>query len=53
LWWTLNALASLTVSDKTQLFADVTCVFRGYEPVRRDWIGRVPLLFFVGVSTTL
>lgn len=53
LWWTLNALASLAVSERSQIFADATCVFRGYEPVRRDWIGKVPLLFFVGVSTTL
>lgn len=53
LWWTLNALASFAVSQKSQVFADATCVFRGYEPVRRDWIGKLPLLFFIGVSTTL
>lgn len=53
LWWTLNALASLSVSEKSQLFVDVTAVFRGYRPVERDWIGKLPLLFFVGVSTAL
>lgn len=52
-WWTLNALASLSVSERSQLFVDATCVFRGYQPVERDWIGKLPLLFFVGVSTTL
>lgn len=53
LWWTLNALASLAVTEKSQLFADFTCVFRDYAPVTRDWIGKVPVLFFVGVSTQL
>lgn len=53
LWWTLNALASLSVSERSQLFVDVTCVFRGYKPVERDWIGKLPALFFVGVSTAL
>jgi hypothetical protein len=53
LWWTLNVLASFAVSQKTQIFADATCVFRGYEPVRGDWIGKLPLLVFLGVSTTL
>lgn len=53
LWWTLNALASLAVSEKSQIFADFTCVFRDYAPVKRDWIGKVPLFFFVGVSTQL
>lgn len=52
-WWTLNALASCAVSEKTQVFADGTGVFRGYLPVRRAWIGKLPLLFFIGVSTTL
>jgi hypothetical protein len=53
LWWTLNALASLAVSERSNIFADATCVFRGYEPVRHDWIGKVPLFFFLGVSTKL
>ena len=52
-WWTLNALASFAVSEKTQAFVDGTCVFRGYRPAQREWVGKAPLLFFIGLSTTL
>jgi hypothetical protein len=53
LWWTLNALASLTLSEQTQVFADATGVFRGYLPAGSDWIGGPPLILFLGVSTRL
>jgi hypothetical protein len=52
-WWTLNALASVAVSDKSRLFVDATCIFRGYTPARSTWVGKTPVLFFLGVTTTL
>jgi hypothetical protein len=53
LWWTSNALASVALSDKSRIFADATCIFRGYTPARSTWVGKTPLLFFLGVTTTL
>jgi hypothetical protein len=53
LWWTANALAFFSVSERTQLFADVTGVFRGYTPAGSDWIGGPPVIAFLGVSTGL
>lgn len=52
-WWTLNALASVAVSDRTQLFADATLVFRGVRPAGSDWIGGPPFILFLGVNTCL
>jgi hypothetical protein len=53
LWWTANALALFAINERTQLFADVTGIFRGYEPAGSDWIGGPPVIAFLGVSTRL
>jgi hypothetical protein len=53
LWWTANALAWFALSERTQLFADVTGVFRGLRPAGSDWIGGPPVIAFLGVSTLL
>lgn len=53
LWWTVNALVSVAVSERTQVFADATGVFRGFLPADSAWIGGPPLILFLGVSTAL
>jgi len=52
-WWTLNALASFSLSERSQLFADLTAVFRGSHLAGREWIGGPPFILFLGVSTAL
>lgn len=53
LWWTANALASFAFSARSRIFADVTCIFRDYTPARSTWVGKTPVLFFLGVTSTL
>lgn len=53
LWWTANALAYFELNERTQLFADLTGVFRGFRPAGSDWIGGPPVIAFLGVSTAL
>jgi hypothetical protein len=44
LWWTLNALASFAISDKSRILADATCIFRDYTPARSTWVSSVAWL---------
>jgi hypothetical protein len=53
LWWTPTALAFFALSERTQVLADVTGVFRGLRPAGSDWIGGPPVIAFLGVSTRL
>lgn len=52
-WWTLNALATYSVSPQSELFADVTTVLRGSHLAGPEWIGGPPFILFLGVSTAL
>jgi hypothetical protein len=53
LWWTLNGVASFGFSERAQLFADLTLVFRDAHLAGGDWIGGPPFILFLGVSTSL
>jgi len=53
LWWTLNALVSADVSEKTWLFADLTTVFDRGRLAGEDWIGGPPFIVFLGLGTRL
>jgi len=52
-WWTLNLVATRSVSTRSHVFLDATGVFEKLGLAGVDWIGGPPFILFLGVSTAI